>query len=219
MSGNRNPTARDQFAQELYSKWQAQWNSDRPPNSKNSDAEGIFLRFFQVVYEETKVKCEKNRKKNFFFKGMFILFFLFLALFLIVIPCYAIKSSLVPVSISTLTFLDTQILLVGGILLLAIYNHISVRKYQETWTRHSRTLYQYQLAMIYYLLGSFPAEDSPSRNEEPPSPDGFSGKSMLRKAFMDQIFQIAGGNLKKFSNNMEKNEKDLMEAIPKPWKP
>lgn len=216
MFGNSSPTARDQFEQELYSKWQAQWNSSAPPYAGHSEAEEIFLRFFQVVYNESKAKSKKNRKKNFFYKKIFIGCLFLLAVSLAAIPCLAIKSALMknlPISIGVLTFLDAQVLLAGGTFLFALYKLISVKKYQETWTRHSRTVYQYQLAMMHYLLGSFPAENSPSGSGEAAGRDGLSEQSGLRNAFKDQIFQIASGNLQKFSHNMEEKEKDLMEGF------
>ncbi|MCI8399271.1 MAG: hypothetical protein HFF90_07710 [Oscillibacter sp.] len=189
--------------------WKNQWRKD---TGEISGAETVFLDFFEVVYNETKEKSKQNRQKNFMVKNTFIGCLFLLAVSLVVIPYYAIaRKSLI--SINDLTFLNAQILLVGGTFLFAIHKIISVKKYQETWSRHSRTLYKYQLTMMYYLLGSLPAQISQPANECPSDQSDRSNKLKLRKIFIDQILQIADGNLQKFSHNMEENEKDLMEGV------
>lgn len=95
-----------------------------------------------------------------------------------------------------------------SILLYLLYlgRKADVDKYQETWARHSHTLYQYQRVMMYYIL-DLPLKELNSEFE-------FSTLNN-DQIFMLIILQIMNGNINKFVNNMETKEETLTATVDK----
>ena len=102
-------------------------------------------------------------------------------------------------AVSDFAVLSTLLILVFFAALFTVNKHLDFRKYQETWARHTYAWQQYRHLMLCYLNGIY--------FSEPASPEA-------RRAFKISAIYIMDENVKKFAENMEKKEKDLLYGFP-----
>lgn len=183
---------------EILDQWTKQWSSLK--------YDAFFKDLFTEVYEDVKWKERSNDQGNREYKNRFLnihkrIFFLLLLLLL---------------AGTILNFLNNyyewfpwfhpgwaDVAGVGAVcLMLAVWKSavtskwIDIKKYQETWARHSLHRQQMENEMLLFCY-SLPPYDDPDRE----------------KIFMKHIFAMWTANHIKFINNIETKEKGLMDMV------
>lgn len=193
---------------ELFLKWQAYWieNTRACLGCALEDRidEVAFLDEFTEAYQTADTERRKNNKKNFQAKGRFlailIVWVIFQAVLFLGAVCAIFHAPILEgTALSDFAVLSTLLILVFFAALFAVNKHLDLRKYQETWARHTYAWQQYRDLMLCYLNGIY--------FSEPASPEA-------RKAFKISAIHIMDENVKKFAENMEKKEKNLLDGFP-----
>ncbi len=158
----------------------------------STDWEDVFLQLFIDNYIYVLSKKKKNKRKNFFWKGMFVAVVALGFIGLLALLCFQIKNgkNTLPVLAENSLCLLVLVLLCG-----AIAKWMDIKKYQETWTRHSDHLHLLNNEMLLFIYGKKPYH-----------------KDDRKQVFMDRIMGIWESNQQKFSENMKK-ESTLMDIF------
>lgn len=178
----------------IFSEWIRLWKK-RNNGSKEKD---YFVWLFEYDYNETCEKEERNKKWNFRIKGTCIIGYVFSSS-LLLLYLLNVKKILTFLSFPEVNWENIIIAfiayLVWGAILAGIMKWADVKKFQETWKRHSNHRFQVEMEMFEYIAryGAYSEE-----NED------------IDKVFMEKIISIWEGNQKKFSDNMAK-EKDISD--------
>lgn len=182
-------------------------------NSENSDeTKDIFFIYFQKSFEYTKKKETKNRDKNFKWKKVFLIILVsipilkillvFIKTLMTLIGYTGIFFSIVS-SLSTALLGDTGnlfgnigLIILWLILVAVIAKWLDVKKYQETWVRHSNHKHKLEIEMLkfIYKLDTYSSGD-------------------IREKFMIEIMKIWDENQKVFSDNMNNKEIPMHDMI------
>ncbi len=176
-------------------EWEREWKLLPRENMLDGfEDDMVFCRMFCNSYHATKLKAERNRQKNFFWK----------------------KAFLVVLSIGMASFLAwsfgvwgstggeiEEIILKNGIFLLGITlfcrilaKWIDVKKYQETWVRHSGTQHALEVEMLLFISQLEPYQ-----------------ASNRKTVFFSRTLEIWNKNQGKFGSNMEDKEKGMTDVI------
>lgn len=169
---------------ELLDLWSRKWNMSQTEEKK------YFCKLLHCTYGWIKCNAKVHRKKNFIAK------FLFLAVSLLGFSGYGtffIWNILKDSNSAVITLLE------NGILLLLIIGFsriltkwIDVKKYQETWARHSTHQFLLEKEMLQYIFDLEPY-DSDEKD----------------KTFMTRFLAIEAMNQEKFAQNMETGESKI----------
>lgn len=191
----------------LYSEWKRQWCA----YERNGDIKDIFFELFTKTYDETNRKMHENNNNNRKWKRNFlgvVLSYPVLRILLAVIngivevtgcTCILISfissvgSSLSVPSDHFLGFLGSFV--IWFILATVIAKWLDIKKYQETWVRHSdhKHLLDSEMMKYVYKLEPYVGEAS-------------------RIRFIEETMKIWDKNQQKFSSNMMK-EKPLVDLV------
>lgn len=183
----------------LYDKWKEKWNE-----GVEGDDDSPFYKLFCFDYMYTCNACVRNKRKNFLMKFLCILPLLLIFIIFIIIKGIEIKTLMmngahfgqfIGDNIQKISMIETNIIIVAVILTIAISKWVNVKKYQETWNRHSAHKYEIEIQMFRYIseMGEY----------------GYSG----RKAdFINTIMGTWSKNQNKFNKNM-KNEEQVGDVI------
>jgi len=191
----------------LFQRWQECWRDhtqrDLGDSLESHPEEKLFLDVFKESYQDSVKKSEKNRINNFKFKGWFLnllkMWICFQLLLFIGAVCAALKMPFLHnTSLSDFVTLSMLLFILFATALLAINKWLNIKKFQETWARHTYTMYQYQQLMLCYL-------------DRLTFSDGSSFET--REAFKLCAIHIMEKNIEKFSKNMEEKERNLMEDL------
>lgn len=173
----------------IYEYWEKVWEDQTGRENEND----VFKTVFKGNYDDVVLKDNKNRKKNFRLKKSFVVvlilgFVTFVAMSLWI---YLNDGQMVSVIENSIFFV--LFLWGAGI----INKWLDIKKYQETWVRHSTHKHKMEMEMLRYAeyIGEYNTLDEKKR----------------MKTFMEQIIKIADENQTKFENNMETKEKTLMD--------
>lgn len=177
---------------DLIDEWSKVWNQNALVDCEGN-INNYFFHTFINGYREIEEKKDKNKNLNIAWKFAFILTMLAYGIFI----CYYIKKNISKISIMSWTIF-ALVLFVLILLCSAISKWIDVKKYQETWVRHSNHLHLLDNEMLLFLYGMEPYNGN--RNEE---------------VFMKRIMNIEDKNQQKFSDNMENKEKEMMDIFDK----
>lgn len=175
--------------------WEREWELlPREKMLDENDNDMVFCRLFCNSYYATKLKAEKNRRKNFFWKKAFLM-----------VLCIGMASFLAwsfGVWGSNGGKME-EIILKNGIFLLGItmFCHIlakwiDVKKYQETWVRHSGTQHALEMEMLRFISQVEPYHSSDRK-----------------RVFFVRTLDIWNKNQSKFGSNMEEKEKEIADVI------
>lgn len=179
----------DEAQTKLYQEWQKKWSSER--GKGKSMQNDMFLSLYHTTYNYTKAKVKVNKGMNFLIKGAFVIVLLF---GLTITLKHVVQSQTVfTVVRDTISFA----LVIWACGIVSKWNDI--KKYQETWVRHSVHLYRMNQEMIKYVEVMAPYKEGISEYNE--------------KLFVKKILEIWAGNQEKFVDNMEKGEKELMDIF------
>lgn len=178
----------DQAEKKLYAEWEVLWK-------KECKDDEIFLELFKANYNFVLVHSKTNRNKNFFFKGLFsaMIFIAYAINFNILFMNQELKVWMV---LNVVVFLGFSLGLAKS-----IEKWIGIKKFQETWVRHSTTRHQMLFEMYKYIVRMDPYE----RWE---SGDMLSDKERVL-LFKKRILKIWQGTQQKFEENMLGKEEKL----------
>lgn len=179
--------------EELLSVWEKEWR--KLPQGENTYYDDLFIRLFKDTYRYVKQRGESNKTKNFAWKYGFLTIFI-IGLFLY-IRFYQYLHTL---NINEAAILgESALYLIFFSLLAAVVGKwIDIRKYQETWARHSTHRHLLEQEMLKFILeiGAYHGADK-------------------KKKFIMNIQKIWESNQKKFNRNMTEKEEELKDIIPK----
>ena len=201
--GIRNKTEND-----ILSKWKSQWE-----NVEGFDKEkDLFYGQFVKTYEYVCEKMNKNRILNFRWKKFFLIIFLLNPLLKIVLTflsilfgilekyyplfskAYGIVSELNGGTVSLVEYVAFTF--IWFLFAAVIAKWLDIKKYQETWVRHSDHKQKLESEMLKFIYKLDIYETGP-----------------VREKFMKEIIKIWDENQKVFSNNMNNKEKPLNDII------
>lgn len=170
-------------------KWEVVWESDQD----NNIIYDFFKELFINTYKYVKISEKSNKDNNKHLKILFLRVLIF---------GYAVYLLLLVTSrkhITLLNLLDNGVILIIVIFVNSIISKwIDIKKYQETWARHSWNLYMMEKEMTLYTLKMDPYNDINKK-----------------EAFIKKIFTIWDENENKFVHNMSDKEKELMDVFNK----
>ena len=178
----------------IFNEWEKQWNKDY-----DSKEEDNFYKLFKYDYESTCTKIRRNKRKNFQMKFINMLpFIIGVILFLTGIFIYNaqifcktknLEEILKKIDWSFSIF--NTILYTAAIILTAVISKwIGVKKYQETWIRHSNHKYFIDMEMYKFI----------ERMDE----YSYMGR---KEKFKRNIMKSWDKNQNKFFENMKNEEK------------
>ena len=180
---------------DILNAWESEWNKNAPIGQKSVEKD-LFYNLFRYTYDEAVRKKDFNRERNFTCKLGFVIviagwiFCCFLYFMCKVLSgCY--MGDTLKELISTGVFLILLMLICG-----AISKWVDVKKYQETWSRHSRHIHLLEKEMLLFIYQLKPYDTF--RREE---------------TFVLRVMEIWDGNQNRFCENMENKEKELMDVF------
>lgn len=176
----------------IFEEWEKQWKPN--PKAEND----YFFKLFKYDYEDTCRKIKRNKRKNFRMKFISLLP-LFILVFLFIIGILMYNRNMYVESTSLGEFFQknnwsfpvfsTSLYTIVVILTAVIAKWIGVKKYQETWTRHSNHKYAIDIEMYKFI----------ERVDE-------YSDSNRKKYFKKNIMRTWNENQYKFSANMKSEE-------------
>lgn len=183
---------------EIYSQWKEIWKKECADTGKaicsiETSAKKLFLDKFDEAYSYVIEKDKYNKKMNFRMKTLFLCIF---SVGIVSCIIFEIWSAFFSQNI-------VQNLIQNGLLLFAVFlvamivgKWIDMKKYQETWIRHSEHKHMLEREMLLYILKLEPYHVGDAET-----------------IFMERTIQIWDANHKKFVDNMENKEKDMMDIF------
>ncbi|NBH14542.1 hypothetical protein D3Z36_10235 [Lachnospiraceae bacterium] len=173
----------------LYSAWKDKWSAE----TEEDKLEQFFF-MFQPAYEYTLQAKEDNKTKNFCFKYLFIIF---LVVFGVIYAAYFLYTLFCGNGAKALVLVESGFAFILLVLFSSILSKwLDVKKYQETWARHSWQLHMMEIEMMRFVSDMVPYNAENKRME-----------------FAKNILEIWGKNQEKFVHNMEEKEKGLMDIF------
>lgn len=183
---------RDSKGKRIYHVWKKVWNQDAliDETGEYEGYKNCFYDIFVLTYLETYQKKERNKRKNFFWKRLFVS----MILLGILAYCVAVYVFKWPFETNFKNVFIPLLLLIC----MAVAIWLDVKKYQETWIRHSKHLHLLEREMLLFIYEMDPYD------------------SILKEqVFMKRIMAIWDGNQQKFGENMERNEANMMDRLKK----
>ncbi|WP_455720055.1 hypothetical protein [Agathobacter sp.] len=167
----------------ILSDWEMNWKSEQEQQFKD-----IFL----DTYYGAKTAKEKNKKRNFRAKTVFLMVII---LGIVLMICLLIIGLANRWKISDCIFAESFALLMIVLIAGLVSKWIDIMMYQETWARHSIHVHQMENEVIKYVYCIEPYNN-------------VGDKNIL---FMRTVLKIWDDNQQKFSENMQLNERKLMD--------
>lgn len=190
---------------ELFKEWEDAWLSGEEDREKAEDE--IFFQLFTYDYKYSYAKEKYNKRKNFRIKLLCMLpFASATVIFLVSIIAYNVSVfikagdfvSFVENMDWSFSIYSTAFYGAALIITYLIIKWLDVKKYQETWIRHSKHKYAVEMEMFRYIngMGNYCYENR-------------------KKYFVENIMKIWDANRTKFAENMEKESdmKDMLNGI------
>ena len=184
----------------IFTCWKKKWKSQQ------NDDEDIFYDMVAKTYAEFLEKSNKNREKNFSVKRLALIMVGLIALFeiLAVIIIFFPVVDIFKIPFATLNSSDRIIFL--GVLaasltaiVTAYMKWIDVKKYQETWSRHSVGFHNMQAEMMRFCYDLNPYDEI--------------NELKKKKEFMNRMLKIWDDNYLLFQMNMETKEKNIIDSV------
>lgn len=188
----------------ILDEWKKQWEHVE----SFSKEEDLFYNLFLKTYKYVDKKAVSNCKKNFRWKLAFLIILLvhpvikIFSVFLFVLLDVTGKNNLLlsgALDIFSTLFGKTDNLVEYAVSLfiwiffaVVIAKWLDIKKYQETWVRHSDHKQKMEAEMLKFIYGLDIYEEEP-----------------VREKFMKEIMRIWDENQKVFSDNMNNKEKPL----------
>lgn len=164
--------------------WINQWNMEQENRDLN-----FFLDLFVSVYEYTKYSMVDNKKKNEKYKKIYLLTLLGILVCMVFQGYRLFQSNITfPILIENGLYMVILLFLSG-----IVSKWIDIKKYQETWARHSLHIHKMDMEMLLFISKMAPYDDSQNK-----------------VLFAERILKIWDMNEDKFVHNMENKEKELL---------
>ncbi len=169
----------------LLEHWKEKWQSEAEQKELN-----VFFELYQEVYQFAERKNKSNKKSNYIYKFSFLAVlaagFGFYMWFLI----HSFREE--QVSFANLGFVLLAFIWMETI----ISKWMDIKKYQETWARHSWHLHMMNQEMLRFISRIEPYDNAADK-----------------AVFMKRIMEIWDKNQEKFVSNIEEKEKGLMDVF------
>ena len=162
------------------------------------DGKGVFRDWLLVVYNLTDQDIEWSRKRNFIYKGIYLLIAVVIYILLIIKP---IMTEIYDGKIKDLIQIEPNMMMCIGMVLvlviplLILAKRIDIKKYQEAWARKIK----YKSAILTEMM-KYICELSPY--------DCFGKEDQ----FISNILAHTEENVSRFKENMETKEERLMSV-------
>lgn len=191
----------------LYKEWEKVWLSDEIDEEKAKN--DLFFQLFTYDYKYSYEDAEYNKWKNFKTKRWCMIPFLiatgmFLLNIIVYNVCVFINAGsfvkFVKAMDWSFSIYSTAFYAIALIITYLIIKWLDVKKYQETWIRHSEHKYAVEMEMFKYINGM-----------------GNYYHINRKKYFVENIMKIWDANQNKFIENMKKESdmKDMISSIKK----
>lgn len=201
---------RDKTKEILLSAWEEQWKSAEGFDAEND----VFYKAFVKAYNDVCKGAYRNNKRNFRWKKLFLLVLLvdpaLRVIFFILSLLLEIAGRFIPLFLSVSDVMTDLFgrffftgkannlveyaasLLIWFLFAAVIAKWVDIKKYQETWVRHSNHQHKLEAEMMKFIYKLDIYETGP-----------------VREKFMKEIAKIWDENQKAFSDNMNNKEKPL----------
>ena len=178
----------------LLNYWEKEWVeiSNKEPN----DYDSYFLQLFKSTYQYVLCKGKENNKKNFRWKKIFLGTIVAVIIIFLVFVFYNYFYLQKTEDFDWMIF-GTVILAILFLFAGIIAKWMDVKKYQETWARHSMHKFYLEQEMLKFIY------------QLPP----YQG-TRRKEVFIRHTLKIWKNNQIAFYRNMTNKEKDLKDVIP-----
>lgn len=178
----------------LLNYWEKEWVeiSNKEPN----DYDSYFLQLFKSTYQYVLRKGKENNKKNFRWKKIFLGTVVAVIIIFLVFVFYNYFYLQKTEDFDWMIF-GTVILAILFLFAGIIAKWMDVKKYQETWARHSMHKFYLEQEMLKFIY------------QLPP----YQG-TRRKEVFIRHTLKIWKNNQIAFYRNMTNKEKDLKDVIP-----
>ena len=164
---------------------------------KNIIENEYFREAFEQAYTYAYNKKEKNKQFNMLLKKSYSLsIIVYAAILLMLLRFFIIFNG----NIVNLAVIAGTLLVILLFLLFAIGKQLDINKYQETWSRHSKTLYKYDSILLKSCLKLKKLQTS-------------NNKINVADDFVLQIMSIFEENQRKFNDNLENKEVRIQDDV------
>lgn len=164
---------------------------------KNIIENEYFREAFEQAYTYAYNKKEKNKQFNMLLKKSYSLsIIVYAAILLMLLRFFIIFNG----NIINLAVIAGTLLVILLFLLFAIGKQLDINKYQETWSRHSKTLYKYDSILLKSCLKLKKLQTS-------------NNKINVADDFVLQIMSIFEENQRKFNDNLENKEVRIQDDV------
>lgn len=191
---NNARSSLDEQKKSILNKWKDQWCKEQGDENLH-----LFYELFQAVYSYTLYSMTDNKKKNGRYKKAFLLILIIgvlgiLGYITLFVYSFFYKKNALP------ALRENSLLMVSLILLIFLSSIISkwldIKKYQETWARHSWHLHMLETEMLRFISNIEPYNNSNNK-----------------MIFAEKILKIWDMNQEKFVHNMEDKERTLTDVF------
>ncbi len=175
--------------EQLLEEWKEEWK--KPSGGKDLNT---FFELFVPVYEFVFWAKEDNKSENFRWKKCFLYLLIFCWVVYVSLFVYHLfwKDDTKFLSLAGISFSIVLLIFLSSI----ISKWLDIKKYQETWARHSGHLNMMELEMMRFISNIAP----------------YNGQDKKLK-FAENILKIWGLNQDKFVHNMEEKEKGMLDIF------
>ena len=164
---------------------------------KNIIENEYFREAFEQAYTYAYNKKEKNKQFNMLLKKSYSLsIIVYAAILLMLLRFFIIFNG----NIINLAVIAGTLLVILLFLLFAIGKQLDINKYQETWSRHSKTLYKYDSILLKSCLKLKKLQT-------------YNNKINVADDFVLQIMSIFEENQRKFNDNLENKEVRIQDDV------
>ena len=164
---------------------------------KNIIENEYFREAFEQAYTYAYNKKEKNKQFNMLLKKSYSLsIIVYAAILLMLLRFFIIFNG----NIINLAVIAGTLLVILLFLLFAIGKQLDINKYQETWSRHSKTLYKYDSILLKSCLKLKKLQTS-------------NNKINVADDFVLQIRSTFEENQRKFNDNLENKEVRIQDDV------
>ncbi len=164
---------------------------------KNIIENECFREAFEQAYTYAYNKIEKNKRLNMCLKKWYSLCIVVYAVILFILLLFFIAFN---ANIINLAVVAGTLLVILLFLLFAIGKQLDINKYQETWSRHSKTLFKYDSILLKSCLKLKKLQTS-------------NNKLNVADDFVLQIMSVFDENQRKFNDNLENKEIRIQDDI------
>lgn len=179
----------------VFAKWKACWDS-RLNKVDERQKYMEFSCFLERRWIWLDKKIKRNKKRNFCFKGMYILSFVILGLLYLFF--FLSPASKIPSEEGVISRIGENwaVFLTFPVFSIAIAKWIDIKKYQETWVRHYMQKALLEDEMYKYIYSMEPYD-----------------KNSAEMTFIEHCLDIKRANDVKFIENMEQKEQSITDLL------